>query len=84
MLIVPEGTSNYCPDGENSSGATCTTTDKVDSNTESARGYNPVSSSGQCSYDCQYPQGTNSVFCGSYTNTWNGYKPGSVTCPASS
>jgi hypothetical protein len=55
-------------------------------NTTSARGYNPVPSSGNCVYDCTYSASgsTNLTYCGSTTNAWNGYKPGTVTCPSNS
>ena len=74
--------SDGCPDGE--SGGSCTTTGTKELNTESARGYFPVPSSGNCIYSCSYPGvGTNTIFCGYTTNSWNGYKPGSTDCPGS-
>lgn len=83
----PDQSEQACPDGNKTGGfypATCTSSDTKTLNQvyteEGGTGYNLTSSSGNCTYHCNYLDGDVQVGCGSKTNAWTGSKPGTTTC----
>lgn len=81
----PDGTTS--PDGTSYQDGTCTSSSTKELNIDvgSGSGYDTKSSSGQCNYTCTYVDSHgDKINCGSFTNSWNGTKPGSNKCPAGS